>query len=211
MDDKRARAGTIEFYELGFDPVVEISAEHGQGTGDLLDAIIERLGTAPSKEAVEPAPEVSVAIIGRPNGGKSSLVNRLLGFPRALVDASAGTTRDALDTLLEILVRRLNHADVRVTHCVLPKPSEFSILEKSKKLHLQLFRHLAHFVEKQRPRSGQIEAAQLFIRPSAMQIDNHVLRINLESFVECDQCLGFFAQTDMCISFLHPDINQSRV
>ncbi len=100
MDDKRARAGTIEFYELGFDPVVEISAEHGEGTGDLLDAIIERLGTAPQKEAVEEVSEVSVAIIGRPNGGKSSLVNRLVREERMIVSEIPGTTRDAVDTLM---------------------------------------------------------------------------------------------------------------
>ncbi len=100
MDDKRARAGTIEFYELGFDPVIEVSAEHGQGTGDLLDAIIERLGATPPKEAVEPVPEVSVAIIGRPNGGKSSLVNRLVREERMIVSEMPGTTRDAVDTLM---------------------------------------------------------------------------------------------------------------
>jgi GTP-binding protein len=99
-DDKRARAGVIEFYELGFDPLVEISAEHGQGTGDLLDAIVERLGDVPPKEDVEPVSEVSIAIIGRPNGGKSSLVNRLVREERMIVSDVPGTTRDAVDTLM---------------------------------------------------------------------------------------------------------------
>jgi len=101
MDDKRARAGTIEFFELGFDPVVEISAEHGEGTGDLLDAIIERLGSGPAREEdIEAPPEVSVAIIGRPNGGKSSLVNRLVREERMIVSEMPGTTRDAVDTVM---------------------------------------------------------------------------------------------------------------
>ncbi len=100
MDDKRARAGTIDFYELGFDPVVEISAEHGQGTGDLLDAITERLGKVTPKGDVEESSEVAVAIIGRPNGGKSSLVNRLVREERMIVSDMPGTTRDAVDTLM---------------------------------------------------------------------------------------------------------------
>jgi GTP-binding protein len=99
-DDKRARAGVIEFYELGFDPLVEISAEHGEGTGDLLDAIVERLGAVPPKEAAVPLSEISIAIIGRPNGGKSSLVNRLVREERMIVSDIPGTTRDAVDTLM---------------------------------------------------------------------------------------------------------------
>jgi GTP-binding protein len=100
MDDKRARTGTIEFYELGFDPLVEISAEHGEGTGDLLDAIVEKLGAVPPKAPVEAVAEVSVAIIGRPNGGKSSLVNRLVREERMIVSDIPGTTRDAVDTIM---------------------------------------------------------------------------------------------------------------
>ncbi|MEQ1759366.1 MAG: ribosome biogenesis GTPase Der [Vicinamibacterales bacterium] len=98
-DDKRAR-GSVEFYELGFDPVLEISAEHGEGTGDLLDAVIERLGSAPDKEGVEVPEEVRIAIVGRPNAGKSSLVNRLVREERMIVDKTPGTTRDAVDTLM---------------------------------------------------------------------------------------------------------------
>jgi len=110
-DDRRARAGAIELYQLGFDPVFEISAEHGEGVGDLLDAIIEALprrGPPAQPEADEPgdapaAPpdvEMSVAIIGRPNAGKSSLVNRLLREERMIVSEMPGTTRDSVDTVL---------------------------------------------------------------------------------------------------------------
>jgi GTPase len=103
-DDKRAQAGAIEFYQLGFEPVIEISAEHGQGVGDLLDAIVERIRKGPSREtASEPQvkpDEVLVAVVGRPNAGKSSLVNRLLREERMIVSAVPGTTRDAVDTVL---------------------------------------------------------------------------------------------------------------
>ncbi|HVZ24342.1 MAG TPA: ribosome biogenesis GTPase Der, partial [Vicinamibacterales bacterium] len=113
-DDRRARAGALEFYRLGFDPVFEISAEHGEGVGDLLDAIVQRVGPRPAKpeetdeDGGEAAPargpldpaETSVAIVGRPNAGKSSLVNRLLREERMIVSEMPGTTRDAVDTVL---------------------------------------------------------------------------------------------------------------
>jgi GTP-binding protein len=98
-DDRRARAGALEFHRLGFDPVVEISAEHGEGVGDLLDEIVSRLPAARSVEAPN-APEVGVAIVGRPNAGKSSLVNRLLREERMIVSEMPGTTRDAVDAVL---------------------------------------------------------------------------------------------------------------
>ncbi|RPI52626.1 MAG: ribosome biogenesis GTPase Der, partial [Acidobacteria bacterium] len=96
-DDRRARAGSLDFYELGFEPVVEISAEHGQGVGDLLDEVIERLPAKTEEQKAE-TPEPRIAIVGRPNVGKSSLVNRVLHQDRMLVSELAGTTRDAVDT-----------------------------------------------------------------------------------------------------------------
>jgi GTP-binding protein len=99
-DDRRARGRALEFYRLGFDPVIEIAAEHGEGTGDLLDEIVKRL---PSKRAAPPETEpdeVAVAIVGRPNVGKSSLLNRLLKEERSIVSDMPGTTRDSVDALL---------------------------------------------------------------------------------------------------------------
>ena len=99
-DDRRALAGVVDFHQLGFDPVFEISAEHGVGVGELLDAIIELLPDAPEGIAPTAPDEVSVAIIGRPNAGKSSLVNRLLREERMIVSEMPGTTRDSVDSLL---------------------------------------------------------------------------------------------------------------
>jgi len=99
IDDRRARSGALEMYQLGFDPVFEIAAEHGDGVGELLDAIVAALPAARPSASVHP-PEVSVAIVGRPNVGKSSLVNRLLREERMIVSEMPGTTRDAVDTLL---------------------------------------------------------------------------------------------------------------
>ena len=100
-DDKRSRASVMEFFELGFDPVVEISAEHGDGVAELLDAVVDRLPAPPASSPQPPAPtETRIAIIGRPNVGKSSLVNRLLHQQRVLVSDMPGTTRDAIDAPL---------------------------------------------------------------------------------------------------------------
>jgi GTP-binding protein len=98
-DDRRARSGVLELYQLGFDPVYEIAAEHGDGVGDLLDAITQQLPRGSGRAADTPV-EVSVAIVGRPNAGKSSLVNRLLREERMIVSEVPGTTRDAVDAVV---------------------------------------------------------------------------------------------------------------
>lgn len=121
-DDKRAQRTVPEFYQLGFEPIIEISAEHGNGVGDLLDEIVARLGTrghvvetesdedaegdeegadtpADRRRDNEPT-ETTIAIIGRPNVGKSSLLNRLLKEERVVVSDMPGTTRDAIDATL---------------------------------------------------------------------------------------------------------------
>jgi GTP-binding protein len=97
-------AGSIpyasEFYGLGLGDPIAVSAVQGLGSGDLLDRIVESLEEAPEPE--EDTDEVRLAVIGRPNTGKSSLVNRVLGEERVVVSDLAGTTRDAIDTRVEI-------------------------------------------------------------------------------------------------------------
>jgi GTPase len=122
IDDKRAQKSAMEFFQLGFEPVIEISAEHGQGVFELLDAIAtwlraNRLGQGGQSvddepSALSPQPsETRIAIIGRPNVGKSSLVNRLLREERVLVSDMPGTTRDAIDVPLVWHRRRLRIVD----------------------------------------------------------------------------------------------------
>jgi GTP-binding protein len=85
-----------EFSRLGFDPIFSVSAEQGQGIGELLDAVAARV---PGGDLLpQPIDAITVAVIGRPNVGKSSLVNRILGAERVLVSPEPGTTRDAVDT-----------------------------------------------------------------------------------------------------------------
>ncbi len=91
-----------EFYSLGLGDPWPISATHGNGTGDFLDALVEKLKEMGLDKNVEPDPNsVNIAIIGRPNAGKSSLTNKLTNNDRSIVSDVAGTTRDAVDTLVE--------------------------------------------------------------------------------------------------------------
>ena len=99
VDDPRRDAEAVEFHRLGLGDPVPISALHGHGTGDLLDDVVARL---PGREEVAVGEEaIRVAILGRPNVGKSSLLNALLGRERVIVSEVPGTTRDAIDTVLE--------------------------------------------------------------------------------------------------------------
>jgi GTP-binding protein len=95
---------TAEFHSLGLGEPLAVSASHGLGSGDLLDAIAAALGERPPRPEEEEA--VRVAVIGRPNVGKSSLVNAFLGAERVIVSDRAGTTRDAIDTEVEVEGRR---------------------------------------------------------------------------------------------------------
>ena len=96
---------TAEFHSLGLGEPVAVSASHGLGTGDLLDRVVELLGDRPPQAEADDA--VRVAVVGRPNAGKSSLVNAFLGSERTIVSERAGTTRDSIDTELEVGGRRV--------------------------------------------------------------------------------------------------------
>ncbi|MFQ5724500.1 MAG: ribosome biogenesis GTPase Der, partial [Terriglobia bacterium] len=102
VDTPRLASAVLPFHELGIQPVVAVSAEHGLGVGELLDELTKDLATTEpdsGKTAVPPV-TLNVALIGRPNVGKSTLLNRLAGGERAIVAAEPGTTRDAVDTLV---------------------------------------------------------------------------------------------------------------
>ena len=88
-----------EFYNLGLGDPIQVSSVHGHGTGDLLDAVFEHL--PPLTDDDDDENIISVAVIGRPNAGKSSLVNKITGEDRCIVSNIAGTTRDSIDTLIE--------------------------------------------------------------------------------------------------------------
>ena len=98
LDDPRRDAEALEFHRLGLGDPIPLSALHGHGTGDLLDDVVERLPGGSERPVGEEA--IRVAILGRPNVGKSSLLNALLGRERVIVSEVPGTTRDAIDTVL---------------------------------------------------------------------------------------------------------------
>ena len=108
LDDLERSTAQYDFHRLGFGDPMGVSAAVGKGSGDLLDAVVERL---PPRDPTEAETAIAVAVVGRPNAGKSSLVNRLLGEERHVVAPDAGTTRDAIDSLLRYKNRTLNFID----------------------------------------------------------------------------------------------------
>ncbi|MEZ4599456.1 MAG: ribosome biogenesis GTPase Der [Syntrophotaleaceae bacterium] len=97
VDGPKQDADLAEFFALGVSDIQAVSAEHGRGVGDLIDEILAILPKVPAGGEAE-GEEVRLAVVGRPNVGKSSLVNRLLGFERVVANPAAGTTRDSIDT-----------------------------------------------------------------------------------------------------------------
>ena len=114
IDEDRSLDDRLEFYKLGLGDPIPISALHGRNMGDLLDAVVA--GLPPWEEEEGEQDVISVAIVGRPNVGKSSLVNALVGEERSVVDALPGTTRDAIDTDLvsgDLRLRLIDTAGLR--------------------------------------------------------------------------------------------------
>ncbi len=122
--------GFYEFYELGFEQEpISLSSLHGSGSGDLLDACLAAL--PPQIEEEEPDDRIRVAVIGKPNAGKSSIINRILGEDRLIVSNIAGTTRDAIDTVVDNEFGRytfIDTAGIRRQSKVDDRIEKFSVL-----------------------------------------------------------------------------------
>jgi GTPase len=117
-----------QFYELGMDAPHPISSLHGNGTGDLLDALVEII---PAQEAEAEDDTVKIAIVGKPNAGKSTLLNRLIGYERAIVSPIPGTTRDAIDTHLDyegVPITLIDTAGIRRRGKIEPGVEKYSVV-----------------------------------------------------------------------------------
>jgi len=127
-DNETLRMGASQFYELGIGDPHPISAVHGTGTGDLLDVLVESF--LPEEKETEDD-SVKIALVGKPNVGKSSLLNKLVGEERAIVSPIAGTTRDAVDTKFEfdgIPVTLIDTAGIRRRGKVEPGVEKYSVI-----------------------------------------------------------------------------------
>ena len=131
-DNAARRADAQQFFELGLDEPYPIAALHGFGSGDLLDAIVAQLPPAPAAAEDD---AVAIAIVGRPNVGKSSLLNKLLGQERVIVSPLAGTTRDAIDTRLTYHgtdITLIDTAGIRRRGKIVPGVEKYSVLRALK-------------------------------------------------------------------------------
>jgi GTPase len=134
-DNAKLRQDAVEFYTLGIGEPITLSSTQGTGTGDLLDLIVDML-PAEEEESEEEEQEVTrIAIVGRPNVGKSSLLNAILGFQRSIVSDVPGTTRDAIDTEFEYKDKKLiliDTAGIRRRGRVGPGVEKYSVLRSSR-------------------------------------------------------------------------------
>ncbi|MRR32448.1 ribosome biogenesis GTPase Der, partial [bacterium] len=131
-ENAKQRDEAAEFYELGLGDPYPVSALHGTGTGDLLDALVSAF---PADTHPEEDDTVKVAIAGKPNAGKSSLLNRLVGKERAIVSPIPGTTRDAIDTHVDVdglPVTLIDTAGIRKRGKIEPGVEKFSVLRSFK-------------------------------------------------------------------------------
>lgn len=134
-DNAARRLDAVEFYSLGLGEPVTISSTQGTGTGDLLDLIVEALPPEEEGEEEEDENTIRIAIVGRPNVGKSSLLNAILGVQRSIVSEVPGTTRDAIDTEFEYKERKLiliDTAGIRRRGKVGPGIEKFSVLRSTR-------------------------------------------------------------------------------
>jgi len=134
-DNAARRMDAVEFYELGLGEPVVLSSVQGVGTGDLLDRIVEHLPPAEKLAEEEEDERPRIAIVGRPNVGKSSLLNAILGVQRSIVSDVPGTTRDAIDTEVEFEGRKLvliDTAGIRRRGRVGPGVEKYSVLRASR-------------------------------------------------------------------------------
>ena len=131
-ESEQVRQNAVQFFELGFESMHIISAIHGSGTGDMLDQLVKVL---PEGGEEEEDTSVKIAIVGKPNVGKSSLLNKILGEDRVIVSAIPGTTRDSIDTSLvynDVPITIIDTAGIRKRGSIQPGVEKFSVLRAMK-------------------------------------------------------------------------------
>lgn len=127
VDSQKREVETADFYALGAEKIYAISAAHGLGIGDLLEDMAKQTGSEPEEEADE---GIRIALVGRPNTGKSSIANRLIGSDRMIVSDIPGTTRDAIDSVIQYegkSLRLIDTAGLRRKSRISLKVEEYSV------------------------------------------------------------------------------------
>ena len=128
-ENQKVRQNAVQFYVLGFENIYPISALHGIGTGDLLDALVNAFPSIGEEEDDDAS--VKISIVGKPNVGKSSLLNALLGEERVIVSSIPGTTRDSIDTRLvhdNTLITLIDTAGIRKRGSIQPGVEKYSVI-----------------------------------------------------------------------------------
>ncbi|MCU0532235.1 MAG: ribosome biogenesis GTPase Der, partial [Syntrophales bacterium] len=135
IDGPRHDENVFDFYRIGIEPIYTISAEHGRGVDELMDAVTASIPESPPPDEEADTGEeepIRIAVVGRPNVGKSSLVNKILGYERTIVNPLPGTTRDAIDTPFERGGRRyvlVDTAGIRRKSRISQNLEKYSVIE----------------------------------------------------------------------------------
>ncbi|MEX1248694.1 MAG: ribosome biogenesis GTPase Der [Anaerolineales bacterium] len=202
--DSNARRDLVpSFYELGMGDPHPISAFHGTGTGDMLDALVSALNSGRVEEAEDIEEDLSIAVLGKPNAGKSTLFNALIGEERAIVSEIPGTTRDAVDTVLEwesLRVRLIDTAGLKKRGQIQPGVDKYSSIRTMKAIEradvaLLLIDALAGITAQDAHIAGYIQDARksaiiLVNKWDAVEKDSR----NIESFTQTiRQTLNFIS------------------
>ena len=148
----------MEFWNLGLDEPFPISAYHGDGVGDLLDVLVLVLPPYPIEDETDPT--IGIAIVGRPNVGKSSLLNALTGTDRAIVSEVPGTTRDAIDMELTVDGRRvtlIDTAGIRRRGRIEPGIEQYSVLRSMRAIDRVRRGSAAHRRHRRHHRPGRAQ------------------------------------------------------
>ena len=135
IDGPKHEDKVFEFYGIGAERILSISAEHNYGVDDLMTEVFKELPPSDESEAEEEV--TKIAVVGRPNVGKSSLINRILGYDRVIVNESPGTTRDAIDTVVEIGGKQyllIDTAGIRRKKKISLRLEKYSIVEALKSI-----------------------------------------------------------------------------
>ena len=135
IDGPKHEDKVFEFYGIGVESILSISAQHNYGVDDLMTEVLKNL--PPSEEGEVEEEVIRIAVVGRPNVGKSSLINRILGYDRVIVNESPGTTRDAIDTVVEIGGKKyllIDTAGIRRKKKISLRLEKYSIVEALKSI-----------------------------------------------------------------------------
>ncbi len=213
-DNAARRLDAVEFYTLGLGEPITVSSIQGTGTGDLLDVIVDALPPEEERpEEEEDEDVVRVAIVGRPNVGKSSLLNAILGFQRSIVSDVPGTTRDAIDIEMEFEGKKvilIDTAGIRRRGRVGPGVEKYSVLRASRAIDRCAPRVRGISLSPTKKLKAPSAIARLSRRASSLFPMLRLFLLQQKRVTMCNHCLKPYWALPRCVSCVSPLLVSTR-